>query len=165
VGKSTSPAANSSGLNKIGLDVTRRFTGWHFTAIICAFFGVVISVNLTMAMFATRTFGGVVVENSYVASQKYNDWLAAAKRQEKLAWSVSPSLDVDRRVTIALSVDGATVSGFARHPLGREPDVALDFASSGGRARSVQSLPRGRWMVHLLVRHGASEARFIEVLS
>ena len=70
--------------------MTRRFTGWHFTAIITAFFGVVVAVNLTMAVFATRTFGGVVVENSYVASQKYNDWLDAAKRQQQLAWSIEP---------------------------------------------------------------------------
>ena len=87
--------------------MTKRFTGWHFTVIISAFFGVVIAVNLTMAVFATRTFGGVVVENSYVASQKYNDWLQAARRQQKLAWSIEPSLDAERRVTIALSIDDA----------------------------------------------------------
>ena len=145
--------------------MTRRFTGWHFTAIIIAFFGVVVAVNMTMAVFATRTFGGVVVENSYVASQKYNGWLAAAKQQQKLAWSIEPSLDDKRRVTIALSVDGATVSGFARHPLGREPDVALRFTTSGDGSRSVEPLPPGRWNIHLLVRRGESEARLIETLS
>ena len=145
--------------------MTRRFTGWHFTAIITAFFGVVITVNLTMAVFATRTFGGVVVENSYVASQRYNDWLAAAKRQRKLAWSIEPALDDQRRVTIALSMDGAEVSGFARHPLGREPDVPLTFVTSHRQARSLGALPAGRWNVHLLVRRGESEARLIETLS
>ena len=136
--------------------MTRRFTGWHFTAIITAFFGVVITVNLTMAVFATRTFGGVVVENSYVASQKYNDWLEAAKRQQQLAWSIEPALDEQRRVTIALSVEGATVTGFARHPLGREPDVSLTFVTKDAEARSVNALPAGRWNIHLLVRRGES---------
>jgi nitrogen fixation protein FixH len=145
--------------------VTRRFTGWHFTAIITAFFGVVVAVNLTMAVFATRTFGGVVVENSYVASQKYNDWLAAAKQQQKLAWTIEPALDGQRRVTIALSVEGAEVMGFARHPLGREPDVPLTFATRGAGSRSVNALPPGRWNIHLLVRRGESEARLIETLS
>jgi nitrogen fixation protein FixH len=145
--------------------VTRRFTGWHFTAIITAFFGVVIAVNLTMAVFATRTFGGVVVENSYVASQKYNDWLAAAKRQQELAWSIEPTLDGQRRVTIALSIEGAQVSGYARHPLGREPDVPLTFVTKGSQSRTVNALPPGRWNVHLLVRRGDSEARLIETLS
>ena len=145
--------------------MTRRFTGWHFTAIIAAFFGVVVAVNLTMAVFATRTFGGVVVENSYVASQKYNGWLEAAKRQQKLAWTIEPALDAERRVTIALSIDGAKVSGFARHPLGREPDVPLTFVTRENRSRSVMPLPAGRWNLHLLVRRGDSEARLIETLS
>jgi nitrogen fixation protein FixH len=145
--------------------MTRRFTGWHFTAIITAFFGVVVAVNLTMAVFATRTFGGVVVENSYVASQKYNGWLAAAKRQQELAWSIEPALDGQRRVTIALSLDGAEVSGYARHPLGREPDVPLTFVTRGAQSRTIEALPPGRWNVHLLVRRGESEARLIETLS
>ena len=145
--------------------MAKRFTGWHFTAIITAFFGVVVAVNLTMAVFATRTFGGVVVENSYVASQKYNDWLAAAKRQQKLAWTIEPALDGQRRVTIALSIDGAEVSGSARHPLGREPDVPLTFVTNDNGAQSVNALPPGRWNIHLLVRRGESEARLIETLS
>ena len=145
--------------------MTKRFTGWHFTAIITVFFGVVVAVNLTMAVFATRTFGGVVVENSYVASQKYNGWLAAAKRQQKLAWTIEPALDDERRVTIALSIDGASVAGFARHPLGREPDVPLTFVTKDAGSRSVNSLPPGRWNIHLLVRRGESEARLIETLS
>ena len=145
--------------------MTKRFTGWHFTVIITAFFGVVVAVNLTMAVFATRTFGGVVVENSYVASQKYNDWLEAAKRQQKLAWTIESTLDEQRRVTIALSIDGAKVTGFARHPLGREPDVPLTFITRGAQARTVNPLPAGRWNIHLLVRRGESEARLIETLS
>lgn len=145
--------------------MTRRFTGWHLTAIIVAFFGVVIAVNLTMAVLATRTFGGVVVENSYVASQKYNDWLEAAKRQQQLAWTIEPALDGQRRVTIALSIEGAEVSGFARHPLGREADVPLTFITKGNESQSVNALPPGRWNVHLLVRRGESEARLIETLS
>lgn len=142
----------------------KRFSGWHAAAVLIAFFGVVIAVNLTMAVFATRTFGGVVVENSYVASQKYNDWLAAAERQQKLAWTIEPALDDQRRVTIALSIDGAKVSGFARHPLGREADVPLTFVMEGNEARTVNALPPGRWNIHLLVRRGAAEARLIETL-
>ena len=142
--------------------MTRRFTGRHAAAILIAFFGVVIAVNLTMAMFATRTFGGVVVENSYVASQKYNDWLAAARRQEQLGWRVDPSLDDSRHVVVTTNVAGVEISGFARHPLGREADVPLRF---GKDFRSDRPLPAGRWAVHLLVRKGADEARLIEVLS
>jgi nitrogen fixation protein FixH len=144
--------------------MTRRFSGRHMTAILIVFFGVVIAVNLTMATFATRTFGGVVVENSYVASQKYNDWLAAAERQQKLAWTIEPALDGQRHVEVSLSIDGADVSGFARHPLGREADVPLTFVTVDGEARSLNALPPGRWNIHLLVRRGESEAKLIETL-
>jgi nitrogen fixation protein FixH len=142
--------------------MTTRFSGRHMTAILLAFFSVVIAVNLTMALFATRTFGGVVVENSYVASQKYNGWLEAAKRQERLGWTIAATLDGSRHVVVSTNVKGAEVSGFTRHPLGREADVPLTF---GTDRRSLQKLPAGRWAVHLLVRKGGDEARLIEVLS
>lgn len=142
--------------------MTRRITGRHAAAALITFFGVVIAVNVTMAMFAVRTFGGVVVENSYVASQKYNGWLEAARKQQQLGWAIAPGLDRQRHVIVSVDVDGAEVTGFARHPLGREADILLTF----GRAqRSTQALPPGRWAVHLNVRRGKDEARLIEVLS
>lgn len=144
----------------------KPFTGRHMTAILVAFFGVVVSVNMLMATLATRTFGGVVVENSYVASQHYNRWLAAARRQDALGWSIRPSLGADRRVDVVLSAAGAELTGFARHPLGRAPDMALTFArTANGHLRSKQALPQGRWSIHLLARKGSDEARLIETLS
>lgn len=131
------------------------------TAILLAFFGVVVAVNLTMATLATRTFGGVVVENSYVASQQYNHWLAAARKQDRLGWTVEPRLDADRHIVVKVSERNARLSGFARHPLGREADVALTFDPA---MRSTRPLPDGRWALHLLVRDGLDEARLIAVV-
>lgn len=151
--------------------MTRRFTGRHMAIIIIAFFGTVIAVNLTMAVFATRTFGGKVVENSYVASQKFNGWLAAARAQERLGWAGAASLDAARHVVVRLEAEGrplvdAQVTAVARHPLGREAELALRFASDGqGAYRSDRALPPGRWQVHLRFARGADEARTIETLS
>ncbi len=151
--------------------MTRKFTGRHMLAIMIAFFGTIIAVNFTMAMFATRTFGGTVVDNSYVASQKFNDWLAAAREQEALGWDTQVRLDESRRVLIATADDGEplaglTVSALARHPLGRETDVALRFEAAGeGIVRSTEPLPAGRWLVHVEVRRGGDTARLIETLS
>ena len=148
----------------------RRFTGWHMTAILCAFFGTVIAVNMTMATFATSTFGGKVVENSYVASQKYNDWLAEAKAQDALGWSHRIALDGERRVTVALEAGGvplagAVATGFARHPVGRAADVPLRFVSGGAGAWvSDAPLPPGRWYVHLAVSRAGRDAKYIEDL-
>ncbi|MDV3256515.1 MAG: FixH family protein [Sphingomonas sp.] len=142
----------------------KRITGWHAAAALVAFFGVVIAVNLTMAVYATSTFGGVVVENSYVASQKYNGWLKAAERQRELGWTIVPALDSGRRVMVHHDLGAVEASGFARHPLGREPDVPLTFAAVEGGLVSSEQLPAGRWKVHLLVRRGGDEARIIETL-
>ena len=37
-----------------------------------AFFGVIIAVNVVMATLASTSWTGLVVENSYVASQEFN---------------------------------------------------------------------------------------------
>jgi nitrogen fixation protein FixH len=141
--------------------MTKPFTGRHAAAILVAFFAVVIAVNMLMATLATRTFGGVVVENSYVASQHYNRWLAEARRQEQLGWSITPSLDGSRHVVVAVDVPAPTITGVAVHPLGRAEDIRLNFDANG---RSLQAMPPGRWAVHLLVRKGEDEARVIEML-
>ena len=144
--------------------MTKRFTGWHMTAILLGFFGVIVAVNFTMATLATRTFGGVVVENSYVASQEYNDWLKAARAQAKLGWKAEAGLDAARRVIVEVTAPGAVVTGYAAHPLGREADVPLKFTGVQS-FRSERPLPAGRWTVHLLVRRGAEQARLVETLS
>ena len=63
-----------------------RFTGWHMLTCMIAFFGVIIVVNFTMASFASKSWTGLVVKNSYVASQKFNDELAVAEAQQARGW-------------------------------------------------------------------------------
>ena len=115
--------------------MTRRFTGWHMTAIMLAMFGTIIAVNVTMARFAIGTFGGVVVENSYVASQHFNRWLGEARDQQRLGWRVAVAVDATRRVTVTAAdpagpIATAQVSALATHPLGRAPDRTLTEAQA-----------------------------------
>ena len=70
------------------------FTGRHMALILVAGFGIVIAVNFLMAYLAARDFGGVVVENSYVASQNYNSWLKEADAQRQLGWEATPRLSL-----------------------------------------------------------------------
>lgn len=58
-----------------------RFTGWHMFGCMLAFFGVIIAVNVTMAFMASGTWTGLIVKNSYVASQKFNGELLKAHAQ------------------------------------------------------------------------------------
>lgn len=130
------------------------FTGRHMTAILVGFFGVVIAVNLLMASFATSTFGGIVVENSYVASQEFNRWLDDARRQRALGWDAVITWRPDDRLAVQLSgvPAGAKVTALAHHPLGRLPDREIAFAPNGeNRFLSTSELPAGRWFLRLEV--------------
>ena len=145
--------------------MTRRFTGWHLLAMLIAMFGTIIAVNVTMATFAATTFGGTVVDNSYVASQRFNGWLAAAREQDALGWAMRVEVGEDRRLVATLSApDGArhaTVSAVAVHPLGREPARDLRFEAVGaGRFRALAPLPPGRWQLRIDVRRAGNVARF-----
>lgn len=145
-----------------------RFTGRHMTIIIVAFFGVVIAVNLLMARLASSTFGGVTVENSYVASQQFNRWLDEADAQRELGWKAAIARREDGRVSVTLTgVPEGPVSleGTARHPVGREPDRALQFAASGdGQFVSTSALPEGRWRLRIAAQANGREWRTEEDL-
>ncbi len=65
----------------------KQFTGRHMLFAMLAFFGVIIAVNLTMAAFATKSWTGLVVKNSYVASQAFNRELEQAKLQAARGWT------------------------------------------------------------------------------
>ncbi|WP_067738429.1 FixH family protein [Novosphingobium naphthalenivorans] len=135
----------------------KPFTGKHMTLILVAGFGVVFAVNFLMASLATSTFGGVVVENSYVASQHFNRWLDEAAKEKALGWKVDVQRRTDGRLTAALTGVPAypTVKAIARHPLGRKPDVALTFQKDvSGAFVSDKPLPEGRWILRFDIEAG-----------
>ena len=140
----------------------RTFTGWHMAAILVAFFGVVIAVNGLNAYYAGSTFGGEVVENSYVASQDFNGWLDEAKAEKALGWSEVTTWRPDGRLAVA--VKGAppdvTVAGLAQHPLGSVPDREIAFDRlAAGRFLSREALPDGRWNLRLKLVGGGHALR------
>lgn len=137
--------------------MSREFTGRHMATILVLGFGVVIAVNLTMARFAISTFGGVVVENSYVASQHFNRWLDEAHRAQALGWTVGIKRDGLNKVHIVTNgvPSGAEISATARHPLGRLPDQNLTFVAAGdGNFESTMALPPGRWILRVEIKVG-----------
>ncbi len=144
----------------------KPFTGWHMTAILVGFFAIVMAVNFTMARLAFSTFGGKVVENSYVASQHYNELLAQAEAQDAFGWTQSLTLDATRHVHLTLSAAGkplavSSASAMLSHPLGRVPALSLQMVSDGqGGMVSTRPLAQGRWRLDLIVRHDGQEARY-----
>jgi nitrogen fixation protein FixH len=140
--------------------MTRKFTGRHVAAILVTFFGVVMAVNLTMAYLASATFGGLVVKNSYVASQQFNGRIAQGRAEAALGWSLALARGEGGRIEVTLAsaqrpLAGARIEAMARHPLGREPERALRFAPLGeGRYRSLEALPAGRWIIQVRASAG-----------
>ena len=55
--------------------------------IILSFFGVIVGVNLTMATLASTSWTGLVVENTYVASQQFNRMAEEGRAQAALGWT------------------------------------------------------------------------------
>lgn len=134
----------------------RPFTGKHITLILVGFFGVVIAVNVLMARLATSTFGGVVVENSYVASQHFNGWLKEASAEQALGWKGEVSRDAQGRAAIVLrdsngkAITAAKVTAIAEHPLGRRPEtnLVLHEVAPGTYAAPLAT---GRWRLRVKV--------------
>lgn len=129
-----------------------KFTGRHMAIIMAAGFGVVIAVNLVMASFAIGGFHGVVVDNSYVASQQFNGWLSQAEKARALGWQVKPARDSEGYVTLTTTgvPAGTRFTAALRRPLGEQAYADLTFRPVGkGIWRSDQPIAPGRWRIRL----------------
>ena len=138
----------------------KAFTGRHMALVFIGGFGVVIAVNLLMASVAVGSFHGTVVDNSYVASQNYNGWLAKAEASRALGWQALPTRRAEGRVvleTIAVPA-GAAITAEAERPLGTRETASLTFADQGGgRWLSNEAVAEGRWKLRIAIRAGAQE--------
>jgi nitrogen fixation protein FixH len=135
-------------------------TGWHMLAIVLAFFGTIVGVNLVMAFAATGTFPGLVVENSYVASQHYDELLAKAHAQDAAGWRHELSVEggrIDFRLETASGTPATdlTVTVHVGRPSTTREDRLLTLTSLGrGRYEASEPLPPGRWEIDLEARRG-----------
>src|SRR5690606_1556627 len=141
--------------------MTGRFTGRHMAIILVCGFGVVIAVNLLMATFAVRGFGGVVVENSYVASQKFNDWLAKADEQNALGWKAQVMRGGDGRLEVVTNAPAGTrITAQLRRPVGDPALVNWPLSPApAGRFVSDARLPEGRWLLRVTLAYGNDQMR------
>lgn len=139
----------------------KKITGFHVTLMFIAFFGVIMAVNFLMAGLALGSFSGTVVDNSYVASQKYNQWLEEGRKQAAYGWSVSePTRAADRlQISVIGSEDAplsnAKINALAEHPVGRTEGVNLTFQeTTPGQYTSNEVLPAGRWKLKISIVKG-----------
>jgi nitrogen fixation protein FixH len=139
---------------------TQGFTGRHMLLTTCAFFGVIIAVNFTMAWYASSSWSGLVVENTYVASQEFNEKAAAMKAMAASGIAGRLSLksgeihyDISNRDGSPAVVDDV-VANFKR-PVGDHEDfhVALTELSQG-RFEADHAVATGDWIVEVTSRRG-----------
>lgn len=142
----------------------KKITGFHVTLMFVAFFGVIAAVNFLMAGLAISSFGGTVVDNSYVASQKYNQWLEESRREAAHGWTVSRPARAGDRLQIAVqdsqgaALNNAGVAAVAEHPVGRTDSLKLDFTETApGQYVSNQPLPAGRWKLRISITEGGRD--------
>lgn len=138
----------------------KEFTGKHMLAVFIVGFGIVIAVNLFMAWRAVGGFHGVVVENSYVASQNFNQWLDKAAQSRALGWEVRPERREDGRVLLVTSAvpESAAITAELRRPLGDKDFASLTFAPlDEGRWLSNEAVSEGRWTMRLAIAAGGHD--------
>ncbi|OWK18922.1 cytochrome oxidase [Mesorhizobium amorphae CCBAU 01583] len=132
----------------------REFTGKHMLLTILAFFGVVIGVNLTMATLANTSWTGLVVENTYVASQQFNQKAEEGRVQAALGWTSKLTI-AEGEVRYSLSDAGKPVplqgvKVLFRHPAYEAEDKSITLASAVGQEFAAQHTPRdGVWIVEI----------------
>lgn len=146
--------------------MTRKFTGRHMAMILVGFFGIIIAVNMLLASFAVRNFGGTVVDNSYVASQKFNDWIAASREQAESGWQLDARLDDAGHVVLRTDRPAAKIlEARAEHPTRKGLDVTLEMQlGEDGLYRSAEPLPAGRWQIRSVLIDDDAEARFLHTV-
>jgi nitrogen fixation protein FixH len=140
----------------------RGFTGRHMLAVMLAFFGVIIGVNVTLAWYASSSWSGLVVENTYVASQQFNG-KAEAMRAMAASGIVGEISVRDGLIAYSLrNRDGspATADEVAVHfrrPVGDRQDFAATLSAAGaGRFEAMHAVPAGEWIVEIVSRRGES---------
>lgn len=100
-----------------------QIKGWHVLTGFVFAFGIIISVNLTLAFNAVRTFPGLEVKNSYVASQSFDVDRAA---QQALGWDVAATLDGDMLRLTILKDDTPVAPQIEQAVFGRATSVSQD---------------------------------------
>jgi nitrogen fixation protein FixH len=131
--------------------MTREFTGRDMAILMVAFFAVVVSVNITMAMIATGSWTGLVVKNSYVASQQFNEKTVELERSA--AMDVHASLSYQKgEVVVQLNDTSGAVLGVKALVLkigrpsfdGQDRNLTMTCGADG-TCRALAKLGPGIW--------------------
>lgn len=134
-----------------------EFTGWHMAGVMGLFFGTIISVNLFLAFSASSSWTGLVVENTYVESQKFNSRSAEYQRQAALGWQAASGyadgvFSVDLTDAAGRAIEQVEVEVKLGRPVHEGDDRRLQLRSAGGGQFEIETvLGAGIWEAELAV--------------
>lgn len=135
----------------------KPLTGGKVLAMLIAFFGVVIGVNVVMMKLATATLPGTEVDSAYAASLAYGREITAAHEQDARNWNVAAHLARDAAGGTTLEVEardgngrpltGLQFTGRLERPADQRADQAIELSEAGGgryRGKGSEIAP-GQW--------------------
>jgi nitrogen fixation protein FixH len=127
-------------------------TGWHFLAMIVAFFAIVIGVDTLFIVKAYSTFSGEVAKNPYELGIAYNNTLAQRRAEAALGWAVNVSESAGHVIVLSFTdragkpIDGLAVSGLLERPATEAGRLTVAFKPYGpGLYRTDPIGPGGAW--------------------
>lgn len=129
-----------------------EFTGKHMLFTMLAFFGVIITVNLIMARFAVTTWSGLVVPNTYVASQQFNAKAAESRAIDALGYRVKlipygDGLEIDFVDAAGNPAEADAMIAELRRPVGEHSDRHMVLTrDADGVYRGAGELAEGEWI-------------------
>lgn len=129
----------------------RQFTGRHAAIVFVSAFAIIIGVNLVLAFSAVKTFPGLEVKNSYVASQEFDERKAA---QTALGWTVKAShtgglLILSITDTLGKPVEVATLGAVLGRPTHVKDDMEPAFQFDGTAYVAPVELSDGNWNIRM----------------
>ncbi|BAM91141.1 nitrogen fixation protein FixH [Bradyrhizobium oligotrophicum S58] len=147
---------------------SKPLTGRMVLAMLIAFFGTVIGVNVYMMKMAISTLPGTDVDSAYSASLGYEKEIAAARAQEARRWQVEAHIErgagggaivqVNARDANGNPVSGLTFQGRLERPADKRADQEVALAEVGGGIYrgTAEAIAPGQWD---LVLEGDSSGR------
>ena len=129
-------------------------TGPKALALFSSFFVVIIAVNVALAVQAVRTFPGLEVKNSYVASQTFD---VEKKAQEALGWTAGARIEAGDLILMLAGPDGqpvtdAEVAAVLGRATVRDADQSPEFVFNGADWRAPVTVGPGQWHLALDLR-------------
>jgi len=145
--------------------VSGQLTGRHVLAWLGGFFLFMFAANGALIYFALHTLHGEALENSYDASQAFNQRIAIARAQAERGWKADVMTRAEgagERVMVEFQdnngapISDLTVTARFQHPFDAAQDRSATLVSDGANYEGVATpVGHGRWTLIIEAARGA----------